>query len=249
MLTFSARSGIQRIVHSLGYDVHRYKAPTRGKYDRVLPRANYAPWNVDREFLEAYHRIEANTLVDIYRCFELWKLVAQSDKRQGALLEVGVWRGGTGALIAQRAKLSGIADRVYLCDTFSGVVKASPRDSCYIGGEHGDTDRGTVERLLRSFGLDNVTCLTGIFPEQTAHLLGEATFRLCHVDVDVYESARDVTEWVWPRLSSGGIIIYDDYGFDTCDGVTRHVDEQFACGDRVVVHNLNGHAIVVKTGC
>ena len=28
-----------------------------------------------------------------------------------------------------------------------------------------------------------------------------STFRLCHIDVDVYQSAKDVFDWVWPRLS------------------------------------------------
>jgi O-methyltransferase len=249
MPAFSVRRGIQRIVRSLGYDIHRHRVPRSGKYDEVLPRATYAPWNVDAEFLQAYHRIQANSLVDIYRCFELWRLVEQSRKRHGALMEVGVWRGGTGALIALRAKLSGISDRVYLCDTFSGVVKASAKDSCYTGGEHGDADRGMVERLLHSLGLENATCLAGMFPEETAHLIQDRTLRFCHIDVDVYESARDVTEWVWPRLSAGGIVVYDDYGFDTCEGITRYVDEQFDSLDRIVLHNLNGHAIVVKTGC
>jgi hypothetical protein len=33
------------------------------------------------------------------------------------------------------------------------------------------------------------------------------TFRLCHCDVDVYESAKGVLDWVWPRLSPGGVVV------------------------------------------
>ena len=32
---------------------------------------------------------------------------------------------------------------------------------------------------------------------------------LCHIDVDVYQSARDTVEWVEPRLTSGGAIVFD----------------------------------------
>src|SRR5687767_10189928 len=70
--------------------------------------SNYWPWDEDQAFLETYRAIEAHTLVDRYRCYELWTLVQQAVKLEGGLIEVGVWRGGTGALIARRAQLSGV---------------------------------------------------------------------------------------------------------------------------------------------
>jgi O-methyltransferase len=66
--------------------------------------------------------------------------------------------------------------------------------------------------------------------------------------VDVYQSAEDILQWVWARLCTGGIVVYDDYGFETCDGITRHVDAQRALADRIVLQNINGHAIVIKKG-
>lgn len=248
MLSHWMKNRVKNAARSMGYDVRRYRTPSRGKYCEIRPAATYAPWEADRTFLETYERIQTHTLVDKYRCFELWNLVDQIRNREGALIEVGVWRGGTGALIANRARLSGIGDTVYLCDTFTGVVKASEKDGSYKGGEHGDTDRATVDKLLKSLSLKQVVCLTGIFPEHTAHLIQATKFRFCHVDVDVYDSARDVVEWVWPRLCTGGIVVYDDYGFETCEGITRYVEEQLFLPDRIIVHNLNGHAIVIKTG-
>ncbi len=74
-----------------------------------------------------------------------------------------------------------------------------------------------------------------------------ARFRLVHVDVDVYQSAKDVMARIWDRIVPGGIVVYDDYGFKGCEGITRYVNEQVAQPDRLVLHNLNGHAIVIKT--
>ena len=54
-------------------------------------------------------------------------------------------------------------------------------------------------------------------------------------------------EWSWDRLVPGGIVVYDDYGFNFCAGITRLVNEQVADPHKLVLHNLNGHAIVVKT--
>jgi O-methyltransferase len=220
----------------------------RSGYDYVYPIANYAPWNSDRAFSAVYESIRANTLVDIYRCWELWALVGQTEKLGGGILEVGVWRGGTGALMAKRAQLAAAKDPVYLCDTFEGVVKAGSHDTFYKGGEHADTDQHMVEDLMRALDLKNARILKGVFPDETGHLVDPgARFRLCHIDVDVYSSARDVMHWIWDRMVPGGIVVYDDYGFSTCEGITRYVNEQLDETDRLVLHNLNGHAIVIKT--
>jgi O-methyltransferase len=187
------------------------------------------------------------TLVDELRCYELYKLVEQASKLdQGSYLEVGVWRGGTGAISAKKAKDCGSSETIHLCDTFAGVVKAGATDSIYRGGEHSDTTPDIVERLLKRVGVDNVRMHTGVFPDQTGAELQNERFRFCHVDVDVYQSAEDIMHWIWKRMVHGGIIVYDDYGFKCCDGITRHVEEQSAAKDRIVIHNVNGHGIVVK---
>ncbi|NJR67760.1 MAG: methyltransferase [Synechococcales cyanobacterium CRU_2_2] len=217
-------------------------------YQFSTPYATYAPWKTDSVFRQIYWKIFPYTMVDHYRCYELWQLVEQTASLRGSVIEVGVWRGGTGAMMAKRAESLGIKDPLYLCDTFEGVVKASAEDSIYRGGEHSDTSEKYVQQILDQLSLKNVKILKGIFPDDTAHLIPDnERFRLCHVDVDVYESAKDVVDWVWERLEVGGIVVYDDYGFMVCGGITKFVNEQRQLSDRVVIHNLNGHAIVIKT--
>lgn len=236
----------QSFARLCGRELLVIKKPKKGAYERSLPKATYAPWRTDIAFIEAYEKIKDYTLVDQYRCYELWQLVAEAAKVPGALLEVGVWRGGTGALIARRAAALGIADTVYLADTFTGVVKAGEKDSQYRGGEHADTSEAIASDLLKKLELPNAKILKGIFPDDTADRVQESAIRFCHIDVDVYQSAKDILDWVWPRLSLGGIVVFDDYGFATCQGITRLVDEQRGRADRAVVHNLNGHAVVIK---
>jgi O-methyltransferase len=219
---------------------------TKFSYSIVIPEATYSPWNDDKEFVSTFDSIRQNTLVDIYRAHELWDLVQETISYGGDILEVGVWRGGTGCLMAKRAKQLNPSATVFLCDTFSGVVKASERDSHYHGGEHADTSVDIVRQLATKMGLDNIQLLKGIFPDATGDKIEDMRFSLCHIDVDVYESAKQVTEWVWPRLVTGGVIVYDDYGFLGCEGVTNLVNERRQHGGAVTLHNLNGHAIVVK---
>lgn len=240
---------INKFANRFGFELERIPKfnANDSRYEVVRPYATYSPWKVDTAFQEAHAATKGYTMVDKYRCFELWKLVEQVAKlKTGSLIEIGVWRGGTGALIAKQAKNFGITDKIFLCDTFSGVVKAGEKDSLYKNGEHADTSTKTVEEILAKLNLDNVELLKGIFPDETSKKVENLQFRFCHVDVDVYQSAKDVVEWIWDKMVPGGIIVYDDYGFYGCDGITKYVNEQMNMKDRLVIHNLNGHAIIVK---
>jgi O-methyltransferase len=240
------REPLLNIARRLGYGIYKINSD-ESLYGPILSEATYSPWNKDTQFRPTYDAVKSHTLVDQYKCYELWTLIEMLSQCEGHLIEIGVWRGGSGALIAKRAQLACIADTVYLCDTFSGVVKASQSDTTYVGGEHSDTSEQDVSALLKDLGLSNVKILHGIFPDETGASVERLKFRFCHIDVDVYQSAKDIVEWVWPKLTVGGVIVYDDYGTETTAGVTRYVNEQAKMRDRLTVYNLNGHAITVKT--
>lgn len=212
-------------------------------YQHLFPFASYAPWVRDAAFWDCYRKIEQNTLVDLWRCYELWTLAQQTADIEGDILEIGVWCGGTGALLAKGVQATN--KTVYLADTFTGVAKAGSEDSDYVGGEHADASAEMVSTLLNSLNLDRVQVLTGIFPEDTSHLV-RGKIALLHCDVDVYQSCKDIVEWALPRLSVGSILIFDDYGFITCDGVTKYCNELRSRSDFRFIYNLNGHAIFIK---
>jgi O-methyltransferase len=216
-------------------------------YEPVHPHATYAPWLDDPDFQAAYRTVQDNTLVDHMRAFELWRGVGPGRRVEGDILEVGVWRGGTGCLMAKRVQALGSSAQVYLCDTFTGVVKAGPADRYYKGGEHADTSQRVVLDLAERLGLSNVNLLAGIFPDDTGDQVAGRRFSLCHIDVDVYESALHVLEWVWPRMPVGGVVVFDDYGFSSCTGVTTLVNDRLDRPGALTIHNLNGHAVIVKT--
>jgi O-methyltransferase len=238
------------LIRSFGLEVRRIPRFSAGHtpVEDIHPYADYAPWLGDDEFLMVHEKIRNHTLVDRYRCWELWTLAAEVRSVAGILLEVGVWRGGTGVLLAYRALQLGIDSPIFLCDTFRGVVKASESDNFYKGGEHADASPEIVAQLAKKLGVTRIEILPGIFPDETGSLIPPGPIRFCHIDVDTHDSAAECFAWVWPRLSPGGIVVFDDYGFSLCAGVTRFVESLRGQPGRVVVHNLNGHAVVIKTG-
>ena len=66
-----------------------------------------------------------------------------------------------------------------------------------------------------------------------------------HIDVDTYESASSVFNWVWDKVSLGGIVVFDDYGIWGCEGIAAFINQLKKSG-KTVIHNLNGHAVVPK---
>jgi O-methyltransferase len=215
-------------------------------YETITRHRAYAPWANDKEFFSVYRKARLNTLVSVERCYELWDLVHNLGAVEGAVIEVGVWRGGTGAVLASALARVRPAEKIYLCDTFRGVPKAGHYDSLYSGGEHADTSIEHVAELLKSLSLSNAVLVEGVFPDQSGPQIPPGPISLCHIDVDVYESARDIVQWVEGRMPPGGMLVFDDYGFSSCIGVTRLVNEIKAGGRWTSIYNLNGHAVLIR---
>lgn len=201
-----------------------------------------APWLTDAEFGAIYERVRGNTLVDRPRCYALVQIARQVRTVPGNILEVGVWRGGTTALLA-----SARPDRiVFAADAFAGVVKSQDWEH-YEDGAHADADRDKVAAFLADLGLANVRILEGIFPDDTGAQVAGESFSLVHIDVDVYSSASDILEFAWPRLSAFGIAVLDDYGFvSACAGVHRLGSEWAERDDCLFIASPNGQGYLVK---
>jgi O-methyltransferase len=217
-----------------------------GSYITIAPHPTYAPWLDDVAFQEVLSMVTDNSLVGTYRLYSLWKFIEQSAKlSEGNIIEIGVYKGGSGALMAKQALNCDIKDKVYLCDTFMGVVKASEKDSTYKNGTWA-VSIDFVTDLISKMKLSNVEILSGIFPDQTGHIVENKKFRLCYIDVDTYQSTKDIFEWIWSKIVIGGIVIFDDYGAWECDGIASYVNEIILDKDKLFMHDLNGFAIIIK---
>jgi len=219
-------------------------------HSRVLPSATYSPWKNDAQFRDVYEIAKDYTLVDEYRMFEIYQLASQAARIEGDFLEVGVWRGGTSAIIQTALSNCQSDCKFYIADTFQGVAKAGTKeDNVYKGGEHSDADISDVEELFKKIDENEPEILIGIFPDDHKQLNIES-LAFVHSDVDAYASTKGVIEWCLPKMVKGGIIVFDDYGFNSCEGVTKYVN-QMASDSEIsqnfrFIHNLNGHAILIK---
>ena len=161
----------------------------------------------------------------------------------GSFIEAGVALGGSAILLA---KMKAPESTLSLYDVFSMIPPPGPDDgedahrryaeiksggSSGLGGNvyYGYMDDlvEQVRKNLNSFGIetarDKVNLIQGLF-EDTLH--PEGPVALAHIDCDWYEPVRTCIERILPRLSPGGILVFDDYS--SYSGCTKAVNELLA---------------------
>lgn len=135
----------------------------------------------------------------------------------GAVVECGVYQGGSLAAMAQAFP----ARIFYGFDTFEGLPRAMWREGePHSVGDFGDTSLEAVRAALAH--LDNVRLMPGLFPASASLLLGPVA--LAHVDFDFEDSTRAAIDWLLPRMSPGGAIVFDDYDWKHCPGVRAAIE-------------------------
>jgi hypothetical protein len=158
----------------------------------------------------------AHTMIGLRRMDNLHSIVEQvlSDDVPGDLVETGVWRGG--ACILMRAVLrahgvEGMPDVTAEGDTDDAQLKL------HLYNDVLGVPLDQVRRNFEKYDLldDQVAFLPGWFADTlpTAPIDRIAVLRL---DGDLYSSTMDSLVNLYPKLSTGGFVIVDDYVIPGC---------------------------------
>jgi O-methyltransferase len=170
------------------------------------------------DFPELYNVIRDLTLVSHDRCEWLYKMSRHAAQLPGDIAEVGVYRGGTSLLLA----MANPCRTVHAFDTFAGIPNADDAVDGHRNGDFGDAPPETP-MVLESRG---IRVHRGVFPA-TAENVADRRFCFAHFDGDTYRSAADFLAFFWPRLSVGGVLVFDDFNWHMCRGVNLAI-ERFA---------------------
>src|SRR3954454_5778322 len=157
----------------------------------------------------------------------------------GAIVECGVWRGGSMHVVARTLLAIGDTSRdLYLFDTFEGMTQPTAQDLTYAETPVAELLRPQprTARIWAVASLEDVQ--QGFeaipYPREKIHYVEgpvESTLpaqapdeiAILRLDTDWYESTRHELVSLYERLASGGILIIDDYG--TFRGSREAVDE------------------------
>lgn len=216
--------------------------PNQGNYYRVRYDAQaYCPWFSDEAFMSYSSAIEGFTAVPPECRWTIYLMARQCLHVEGDFYECGVDRGGSAKLIASVMRGSG--KRLHLFDTFAGMPAV---DESIDGHRQGDFPHSSPDVVREFVGYhDEVILHAGVIPDTFAGAEGPISF--AHVDVDLYESTKACCEFIYPRLSRGGVMVLDDYARPSCRGARLAIDEYFADKPSVPLTSVtSAQAVVFK---
>jgi hypothetical protein len=179
----------------------------------------------------------------------------------GALVECGVWRGGSMQAVALALLGRGRTDRdLHLFDTFEGMSEPTAEDMAMDGTPAAEllARQSRDASIWAVASLDDVQqgmAETGYPAERIHYHVGKVEdtipeqapeqIALLRLDTDWYESTRHELEHLYSRVPAGGVVIFDDYS--TWQGARKAVDEFIAAaGERLLLVPMSAGRIAVK---
>lgn len=232
---------VQQAFRRIGIDVRRVRPDDARFPDEDL---RY-PFDFDGWVCAIAEQVKPFTMTGPLRVNALCKAVEYVTNRElpGAIVECGVWRGGS--MMAAALTLIRGSDSLrdlYLFDTFEGMPAPTADDVDIFGrtaAEILEEDPARQSLVAAVAGLEEVQknmAATG-YPSNLVHFVpglventipAQAPDRiaLLRLDTDWYSSTRHELEHLVPRLVPGGVLIIDDYGY--WGGCRQAVDEFFA---------------------
>jgi O-methyltransferase len=233
-------------VRALGYDIGRYRP-------LALP-PDYEP-----EIAATVDDVRPFTMTTPERVYALCVATEYIVRTgtPGAIVECGVWRGGSMMAVARTLLRLGSADRdLYLFDTFEGQPPPGIEDVSVEGGETltllegrdwcGGAPEDDVRKNLLSvgYGADRLHLVKGMV-EETIPAGAPDAISLLRLDTDWYGSTKHELVHLYPRLEPGGVLIIDDYG--DWRGAKQAVDEYVQEQElKLLLTRIDGARIAVK---
>jgi O-methyltransferase len=161
-----------------------------------------------------FRSVQPFSLIDRDRFLSIYRLLQQTRHLEGDIAEVGVYKGGTSAGMALIAP----EKTLHLFESFEGFREPKFEEP-HGKGEFADTSVDEVQAL---FGpLQQMYIHKGWFPETVTPEVEGLQFSFVHVDGAFYETTRDAISFFFPRLSEGGVMVFDDWEWVACPGVKR----------------------------
>jgi len=155
----------------------------------------------------------------------------------GEIVECGVFKGASYLRFAMFREIfsNPYSKKIIGFDTFGKFPETSFQDdekarTQFIDSAGSDSiSKEQLLKILDNKGLNkHVELIEGDITETVPEYVKanpELKISLLNLDTDIYEPAVSILEYLYPKITKGGILMLDDYG--THPGETKAVDEFF----------------------
>ena len=204
--------------------------------------------NIERDisFEQDFYKISPDSNLTIERKYNLNQLFQLATKVKGDVAECGTYKGASSYFLAKHIINEKLDKKLCLFDSFKGLSQPEEIDGEYWSSSDLNCTVHDLQNTLSNLGnIDFVEIYDGWIPDKFNEI-SNRTFCFVHIDVDLYQPTLDSIEFFYPRVSPGGIIIFDDYGFETCPGATESIDNFMADKPESIVNLASGGAFIIK---
>jgi hypothetical protein len=177
----------------------------------------------------------------------------------GDIAEIGVFRGAGLMTWANLLEAYCIGDRtktVYGFDNWRGFSGFSPEDGRpkpeagkIVGGFAPDKFHAELEDAIRIFDQDRfvpwkprIKLIDGDVETSIPAFVKDnpgVRFSIVHFDCDLYAPTKVALEALYPLVTRGGLMVFDEYGIPDWPGETKAVDEFLARHPELKLKTLN----------
>ncbi len=219
----------------------------REAFDEDKMRLHH-PDIIEDEFWEICRDVWDFTCLTIPAMYNLYTacVYAIENDIPGDFVECGVYLGGSIMLATHvSARRGGFpARRVVAVDTFRGFVRRTEHDISFDGNEvcqPSSQERDFYELArgnIRSVPGDQscVEIVRGDVFQVLAPAIADRPVAVLRLDTDSYDTTKHELEVAWDRVSPGGVVIIDDYGW--CLGARKATDD-FLKGRKAYLNRVN----------
>lgn len=165
------------------------------------------------------------TLTRFIFLHELYKKVKNV---AGHICEVGTYNGTAASYLG---KLVSIYEPksltlVHTFDNFKGM-QPNKKESKFIKKNGYKSDEKTVKQLVKLQNLGNIVKVHNLdvlfdlenFLEENSHIM----FKMIFLDAGVQDVTEKAINALWPRLVTGGVLIFDQFSFELAPGETKSI--------------------------
>lgn len=229
--------------------------------DRMLTLDKSASFRSDPKFKAAVSTASSSTGANQYSSPDgiTWRFntliwaAKQASLVLGDFVECGVYEGDMSWVLTEMVDLNAIGRRLYLYDTFAGFSSkySSPADYPDVPQffEFADADYrrpGIYEDVTKRFARKPyVSVIQGTVPD-ILYSTAPAQIAFLHLDMNSPGPERAALEFLYDRISSGGIIVFDDYGWVLFRKQKEAADGFMARRGQIVLELPTGQGVVVK---
>jgi hypothetical protein len=211
-------------------------------YDRAEP---HSPFHQEQPYkgIAERARARARSMISDEQLFDLIQFIRMTKDVPGDVVEYGSLHGGSGAVLAEAVKHYGKRP-VWLFDTFSGIPKSRYGLDHRWNGSFSNNSFREVQSAFKD--CDNVTVVKGDIRETYNRVTNPISFG--YVASDTMESGELLLDFMWPKLSRGGIVAVCDYGsYPNCVPLTVITDKFFEDkNDALIYYPANYGIFAVK---